>query len=227
MGIRLYTENSAVPRLRFDTGEPQFIPPSPANPASGRLGTGTQQLDAQNVTRVDNAARPFSGFIGGPNDAAMPARGGETSVNPAAPPTVDDAAENARTGAFQDSNWNPAPRIQDFRFLMAAETARDLRLQVRQDKLEQKLETLSDRMRLADSLIAQIDTKLERARLEQELDAVGSEIRRLRLEHVFDKQPSTTEDAETALATLHAAGTAFQESQPSEFGQPPALDLFA
>ncbi len=227
MGVRLYTENSVIPRLRVDAGEAQSTSPPPANPALGRSNQATQQIDLKSVAHIDSLALLFSDFIGGPDNPAMSVGGSETNVNQAVPAVTDDAGEDARTGISQDSDANPTPRIQSFRFLMAAETARDLELQARQDKLEQKLETLNDRARLAGTLIAQIDAKLERARLEQELDTVGSDIRRLRLEHVFDKQPSSTENAEAALATPQAAGAAFEESQASESDQTPVLNLLA
>jgi hypothetical protein len=81
----------------------------------------------------------------------------------------------------------PTPQtITRFRYLMAAESARGRDLDARQKQLEHKLEAVNERLKLADSLISQIDIELERARLQHDLELIGSEIRQMRLENLFD-----------------------------------------
>ncbi|RJP16628.1 MAG: hypothetical protein C4520_18520 [Candidatus Abyssobacteria bacterium SURF_5] len=83
--------------------------------------------------------------------------------------------------------------MRDFRFLMVADTVRGRELEAFQKQLERKLETLNKRLELADSLLSQIDVRLDRARLEQEIESVAGQIHRLRLQNMFESRVAAPE----------------------------------
>ncbi len=111
---------------------------------------------------------------------------------------------NSGGGAQEDSEQGGVPdagaplRIRNFRFLAAAQSARERELESRHDQLERRLESVTSRLALADSLMVQIDARLKRARLERDLDMITSQMRRLRLESAFQTSPAANQVTDTS-----------------------------
>jgi hypothetical protein len=139
-------------------------------------------------------------------------------AEPSVPRTFDAQAERAEEEAA------PARRLRDFRFLTAAESARERDLEVRLDRLERELETAANRLRSNDSLLVRIDAQLDRARLERDLENIQREIGRLRLGRVFGGASAGTSAAEGAPAPSEIVPA---EAQAPASERQPGLDLLA
>ncbi len=217
-------------------GEPAAQPVAlPVNQAAvtvaGQQTRAMRRLDLQVATQGQAAAPPptpdAANTTDGPSMAALTRGAAETPT--AAAPTVAEA--EAQTNAAQQNQGAPVPRVRNFRFLTVAESVHEHDLEVRYGRLERRLETVNNRLQLANSLMAQIDARLERARLEQDLDSVTSEIRRLRLERVFDRPSAPPAAAERAASVEQTAqpardvAPAPQSAAPSE--RAPVLNLLA
>jgi hypothetical protein len=159
--------------------------------AASRVGP-----DYETGATSSSAHQPFQRHVDRPIEPISPA---ENSADKASSvnliidsgdrePVVSSAnAHSNQPAATRSDIEAPTPQtITRFRYLMAAETARGRELDARQKQLERQLAAVSERLILADSLISQIDIQLERARLQHDLELIGSEIRQMRLENSFD-----------------------------------------
>lgn len=179
MGIRVSILDTSN-RGRIDLGETAS---SGALPPTAQTGRGP----AERAGEAASAAPAESPLV--PNDvSAHPQFTIREAESPASsdPILPDSPAVEATNGENAVS-----PQVRGFHFLVAAQNPRGRELQSRQHQLERRLESVMNRLKYADSLLTQIDIRLERAQLEQNLDRITSEIQRLRLENAFETQPSS------------------------------------
>lgn len=184
MGIRLNPLNNALPSLRMESAQPRtpavsVTQPSLA-PAESMNGRPPAPLPPNDV---GGQTAPF---------AAAPAQ--EQADAPIQPLEAVIEADRGVDGLQQTAN-RPAARVRAFRFLMAAESGRGRELDARYNQLERRLSTVSARLQRAESIMVQIDAQLERARLQQDLEMVADEIRRIRLEQVFERVSTPVAEA--------------------------------
>jgi hypothetical protein len=226
--------DNPVFRMRLDPAEPAAPPASfPANQAAvgpaGQQARNMRRLDFEVAAQGQALARPAPDIANGPDGPFMaPPTRGTAEPPTAAVPTVAEA--EAQANRVQESQGAPVPRVQNFRFLMVAESVRERDLEVRYNQLERRLDTVNTRLQTANSLMAQIDARLERARLEQDLDMAASEIRRLRLERVFDRPsapPAAAERTVPVEQTAQPAREASPEPQSAPSERAPVLNLLA
>jgi len=210
MGVRLNIQDNPLLRTRPDVAELGLTAALPAanRPEIGAPGPGigpsfpleTAPLDGSTalstLTRTDeikSAAQdqPFS-----------------------ARPT-----ETATEGNRADGLGGSLPlRLRDFRYLQAAESAREQDLQNQQRRLELRLDAANNRLKNADSEATRIDTQLKRARLESDLEMIAGEIGRFRLKHAFAGPSMNTGSVEPAPPANQAV---------SASDRVPALNLLA
>ena len=160
-----------------------------------------------------------------PPPAANRADGGNLLLEPQPP-----AQANAEAEPGGEANDAPAPRLRDFRFLAPAESARERGLETQLTRLERSLESTDNRIRFTDSFSMRIDARLDRARLERDLDMIESEISRLRLERAFDGSAAGSKMIERVRSgeqTAQPAGEVPSTSQPSASSVVPGLNLLA
>ena len=185
MGIRLNILSNPAFRLRLDVPEPGAGGVAPANKIAlpeRQAGLAPRINGAETVPGVRTGAGLAVGTATlQPNRFSLNAT---QEGRPATEPVVPRAAE-AEVERPVEENATPARRLRDFRFLTAAESARERDLEVRLDRLEHELETAAGRLRSSDAFSVRIDAQLDRARLEHDLEKVQSEIGRLRLNRVF------------------------------------------
>ena len=194
MGVRLDT--MADPSVRITPDSPQF--------AAGGL-TPLPNRGAFPTRR--------------PGDVAAPAGNpGTASLDEGAPAEEPRAALAANMEAMQAEepeglNDAPPPRLRGLRFLSAAESLRENELENRLKRLEQELDAANNRLQSNDSMTVRIDARLDRARLETDLDMVARQIGRLRMERVFSR--------------VSTASVAPVEQEPSTSPNVPGLNLLA
>ena len=194
VGVRLNTLNDPAFRMRLDAPE--------AGLTGGAVGANRV---VPTLPEQDNAGPR-------PPPAANLADEGNLLLEPQPPAPANVEAEPG--GEATDA---PAARLRDFRFLTPVESARERDLETRLTRLEQSLESTDNRIRFTDSFSMRIDARLDRARLERDLDMIKSEIGRLRLERVFDGAagPTVIQRARSGEQTAQPAGEVPSGSQPS------------
>ncbi|RJP64306.1 MAG: hypothetical protein C4532_19620 [Candidatus Abyssobacteria bacterium SURF_17] len=224
MGIRFNALNNALPSLRMEGV--QSRPPAETLPANVSPTGGIAQPSL-------TAAEPLNGRLVAPfppNNA-----GGQRVTSAVAPaqeqgdmpmqPLEAAIEADGKVDGLQQALNQPAARVRAFRFLMAAESVRGRELEARYDQLEHRLSTVNARLQRAESIMVQIDARLERARLQHDLEMVAGDIRRFRLEHAFEASASVPETVEPEPPEPSQSGPA--TSQPSAPTRQPVLNLFA
>jgi hypothetical protein len=221
MGIRLNILANPAFRLRLDTPEPVG---GGAVPAS-RIVLPDRQAGTPPRVETVPAGRTAAGFAVA---TAVPQQN-RLNLNPAGEgaPTAELMAPQAAEAAVErpeEENAAPARRLRDFRFLTAAESARERDLEMRLDRLERELETAANRLRSGGSFLVRIDAQLDRARLERDLEQIQTEIGRLRLSRVFGGAIAGVGAPESAPATREIASIEAQAGAPD---RAPGLNLLA
>ncbi len=150
-------------------------------------------------------ARPLNAPGAAPLDEGLPAE----------EPRAALAANMEAMQAEEPEGLNdaPPPRLRGLRFLSAAESLRENELENRLKRLEQELDAANNRLQSNDSITVRIDARLDRARLETDLDMVARQIGRLRMERVFSRAST--------------ASVAPVEQEPSASPNVPGLNLLA
>jgi len=204
VGVRLNTLNDPAFRMRLDAPE--------AGLAGGAVGANRV---VPTLPEQENAGPR-------PPPAANRADEGNLLLEP-------PAQANAEAGPGGEATDAPAARLRDLRFLTPVESVRERDLETQLTRLEQSLESTDNRIRFTDSFSMRIDARLDRARLESDLDMIESEISRLRLERVFDGAagPTVIQRARSGEQTAQAAGEVPSGSQPSASSEAPGLNLLA
>jgi hypothetical protein len=208
MGIRLAALDNPALRVPVAAGAEPAVP-APTAPRAGADAPDTVPLLAataigEGVVQQTETIAPQPLLLTDPPDEA----------NPAPTPAEVNAA-----GILDGVS---ALRVRDFRFLAAAQTAREQNLDTQRTRLEQRLETTYDRLQANGSAMDRIDARLDRARLEQDLETVARAIRRLRLERVFAR-PSVAPEPVPVETQVSAA----PESQAMAASGTPTLNLLA
>ena len=168
MGVRLDT--MADPAVRITPDSPQFAAGGP-------------------IPLPNRGAFPMRR----PGDVAAPAGNpGTASLDEGAPaeePRAAIAANMEAMPAEEPEGFNdaPLPRLRGLRFLSAAESLRENEFENRLKRLERELDTVNNRLQSNDSIMVRIDARLDRARLETDLDMVARQIGRLRMARVFSR----------------------------------------
>ena len=109
-------------------------------------------------------------------------------------------------------------QFKQFDYLRPESSVRGRELSTRQRQLEQRLDVLNNRLKLADSLMTQIDIRLEKARLEQDLELLSDKIQRLHLKEIYETPPEPVEMAGERGDTVNT---------PSEIAQKASVNLIA
>jgi hypothetical protein len=160
----------------------------------------------------------------------MTARAGESPAASAGPTSII-AEANAEAGRARETESAPAPRIRNFRFLQAAQSTRERKLEAQFATLERRLENTNNRMQFSESVMVQVNARLERARLEQDLEMIASEIKRLRLIRAFARPAAVPEQVERTQVTQQQAaqtvGEASSRFEPTTSDQAQILNLLA
>lgn len=232
MGIRFNILDNPALRMRLAPVEMaqggntlnanQPAPAAPGPQTGGQPGPAPAAVNTAATFPLDGGMDMLQGpLMGNLADEA-------TMVLDNAPPSVVEA--NAEANRAQGLDGAPAPRFPDFRFFVAAGSARERNLETRLDLLEQRLETTGNRLRFADSLSMRIDAQLDRARLERDLEMVSREIRRLRLEQVFappSPPPEVVNEAPPPEQPVEPAGGIPPAPQGPESTRNAGLNLLA
>jgi hypothetical protein len=209
----------AEPAVRITPDSPQFA-------AGGPIPLPNQ--GAFPIRRPGDVAAPLldAAGPGGPALAAPAGNLGARPLNapgaapldeglPAEEPRAALAANMEAVRAEEPEGLDdaPPPRLRGLRFLSAAESLRENELENRLKRLEGELEAANDRLQSNDSMTVRIDARLDRARLETDLDMVARQIGRLRMERVFSRAAT--------------ASVAPVEQEPSASPNVPSLNLLA
>jgi hypothetical protein len=170
VGVRLEMTHLLVPPTRLESTEPGTAPFQASDGAPSQKEAPVQR------THSDE-----------PPQAAP-----ESKDNTASPSRVADATSRSADRPVEarsslDAHEAPLEGPGDFRYLVAAQSAQERDLETRYDQLKNRLESASRRLEFADSAMTRIDARLERVRLQYDLDMVASQIRRLRLERAFQE----------------------------------------
>lgn len=215
MGIRLNLLDNPALRAPVAAGmDPATGAPRPDGDAEGGVLTTaplvTTEAGGETAPQVETAGTTPQPLL----LARMPGEG-----TPAPEPPETDTA-----GVLDNV---AAPRVRDFRFLAAAQTSREQNLGVERARLEQRLETTYDRLQSTGSAIDRIDARLDRARLEQDLEMIAREIRRMRLARVFARPSVAPEPVPVETQVAEPASAAAPASQTMTASPTPALNLLA
>lgn len=199
MGIRMNSLQSLAARSRL---EPIEAGPSPTTPNQAVAGVARELpiRPAQRGQMTGNRAMSqapssnVSSDLSGLNES----RGaGDSRTN-----TSSRLSRGADQGVASDpavrARAELAPTVRDFRFLTVAQSARELELETRRHQLESRLENVNRRLGSANSVMTRVDARLERARLDQDLEMLSSEIRRLRLKQAFEKPAAPSDQLQVS-----------------------------
>ena len=201
-----------------------------ASPSPVQQGLSNRQpLETEVVAQSRGPAQAMLDSADGPDGPLMAARAGDGTAASAGP-TSTIAEANAEASRARETGQAPTPRIRNFRFLQAAQSARERKLETQYTQLERRLENTNNRMQLSESAMVQIDARLERASLEQDLEMIASEIKRLRLINAFARPVAAPEQVERTQVTAQVAqpaGEASSRSEPAASDRTQILNLLA
>ncbi|UCD57516.1 MAG: hypothetical protein JSV16_17235 [Candidatus Hydrogenedentota bacterium] len=138
--------------------------------------------------------------------------------------TTPEAAAEANRSREADST--PSPRVRNFHVFTPPKSVRERELEARRAQLEARLEATNRRLQFADSFMARLDARLERAYLEQDLKMISTEIKQLRMLGFFAR-PSVGSDGRPARAARPGNGDFPRFSPFLGSDGVPALDLLA
>ncbi|MBI5116785.1 hypothetical protein HZA56_09955 [Candidatus Poribacteria bacterium] len=231
MGIRINITNNPAFDVRHDLDRIGIASPNLSAQQTAARPTIQTNASAGRIETEPLSHNPVAATtppMNSPNAAAasLETAGANETVGPAnnGPPLAEANAEPNTS----EISKGPAPSIRRFRYLTSPGSMRERELDARLNQLEQRLETASKRLQFADSVIERVDAGLERARLEHDMDVVGDEIRRMRLEQIFSTlslASASSESQKVTTQTTQATGGAIPDTQPS--AQDPILNLLA
>ncbi|GAB4352294.1 MAG: hypothetical protein Kow0099_36520 [Candidatus Abyssubacteria bacterium] len=204
MGIRLETAHMRVPSPRLESADPNAMPPIQAASGNPPLEEGLIQV----------SHTPSARQIGN----APPALPGRIEIPPQDQDRTTEAADRSsqrgtKPESTPEAREAPSLGVEGFRYLIAAQSVRERELETRYDQLKTRLENVSRRLQFAGSDMTRVDARLERVRLEHELDMVASQIRRLRLGRAFEgASANDVTRAESAPTDTHAPSSRASDS---------------
>ncbi len=210
MGVRLNIQDNPLLRTRPEVAEPG-------------LATALSAANRPEIEAPKQGFGPSFPLATAPLDSSNAlstlTRTDEINSSAQNQPFSARTTETVTGGNRADGLGGPLPlRLRDFRYLQAAESAREQDLQNQQRRLERRLDTANTRLKNADSETARIDTQLKRARLESDLEMIAGEIGRFRLRYAFGGPSMNTGSVEPAPPANQAV---------SASNRAPALNLLA
>ncbi len=226
MGIRLNISENLAFGIRPEFGR---LVAAPANISS-------EQVVPRQSAHANPTVRGFNGgsLLQEPSATAVitPANTPAAQFQEVRAVETDELQEGASTlaeaNALADmgdiADGTPAPSIREFRFLTNPQSMQERELDARFNQLERRLEATNKRLQFADSVIERVDASLARARLEQDMDMIADQIRRMRLEQIFSK--ATQLSASPQIEEL-AAGSSQAVGDQRSAVENPVLNLLA
>ena len=234
MGVRLNIVDNVIPPLRGARQElglnAMTSPMSRASPRTlDQQVPGSQSPATNALARTGIPAPAIPNSVDDPGGPLLPTRAGEGPTASARPTSII-AEANAGAGRAPEPESMPAPRIRNFRFLQAAQSMRERKLEAQFAQLERRLENANNRMQFSESAMVQVDARLERARLEQDLEMIATEINRLRLIRAFARPaaaPGQVDRTQVMQQVAQTAGETSSRLEPATSDQTQILNLLA